>query len=42
MGAETRVRRARADLETAVHDAVTHGGAENRFGGNCDCSGYGE
>jgi hypothetical protein len=34
MGAETRVRRARADLEMAVHSVVTHGGAENRFGGN--------
>jgi hypothetical protein len=33
MGAETRVRRVRADLETVVHSAVTHGGAENRFGG---------
>jgi hypothetical protein len=29
-----RVRRERADLETAVHAAVAHGGAENRFGGN--------
>jgi hypothetical protein len=29
-----RVRRARADLEMAVHGAVTRGGAEKRFGGN--------
>jgi hypothetical protein len=28
------VRRARADLETVIHGAVTLGGAENRFGGN--------
>jgi hypothetical protein len=28
MGAKTRVRRARADLETAVHGVVTHGTAE--------------
>jgi hypothetical protein len=29
MVVEMRVRRARADLEMAVHDAVTHDGAEN-------------
>jgi hypothetical protein len=29
-----RVRRMRADLETAVHGAVAHGGTENRIGGN--------
>jgi hypothetical protein len=42
MGAETRVRRVRADLETVVHGAVTHDVTENRFEGNRDCSGYGE
>jgi hypothetical protein len=41
MGSETRVRRTRADLETTVHNAVTHGGAENRIGGNHELRSYG-
>jgi hypothetical protein len=32
MGAETRVRRARADLRMADHGGVSHGGDFDRFG----------
>jgi hypothetical protein len=28
------------DLETAVHDAVVHGGAENRIGGSLKFASY--
>jgi hypothetical protein len=31
----------RADLETSVHDAVTHGSAENRIEGNHELRSYG-
>jgi hypothetical protein len=41
VGAKTRTRRARADLEMAGHGATSHGGADNRFGGRTKFSGYG-
>jgi hypothetical protein len=40
-GAEMRVRRTRVDLETAVHGAVAHGGAENRIRGRKQLGRYG-
>ena len=42
MGAETRVRRARADLRMADHGGVSHGGDFDRFGGNIKFGRYGE
>ena len=35
------MRRMRADLETSVHGAVTHGSAENRIEGNHELRSYG-
>jgi hypothetical protein len=35
------VRRARADLEVADHDGVTHGGVDDQFGGKPKFSSYG-
>jgi hypothetical protein len=33
VGAKTRTKRARADLEAASHDKAVHGGAVDRIGG---------
>jgi hypothetical protein len=41
VGAETRTRRARVDLEMAGQGATSHGGADNRFGGRMKFFGYG-
>jgi hypothetical protein len=40
VGAKTWPWRARADLETAGHGAMSHGGTDNRFGGRTKFSDY--
>jgi hypothetical protein len=39
-GVETRTRRTRADLWVTGHGAVSHGGTDDRFGGNPMTRGY--
>jgi hypothetical protein len=42
VGAKTRTRRARVDLEAAGHNTTSHGGADRWFGGNPKLGSSGE
>jgi hypothetical protein len=40
-GVETGTRKTRTDLRATGHGGVTHGGADDQFGGKPKFSGYG-